>query len=58
VESVTVADIQGLPMNTGTLSVIPTDTGGIIDDTMITKTKDALGEHVYQVRARLAYHEA
>jgi len=49
VESVTVADIQGLAMNTGTLSVIPTDTGGIIDDTMITKTVDAQGEHVYQV---------
>jgi aminomethyltransferase len=49
VESVTVADVQGLAMNTGTLSVIPNDKGGIIDDTMITKTMDSEGEHVYQV---------
>jgi len=49
VESVTVADIQGLPMHTGTLSVIPNDQGGIIDDTMITKTCDAQGDHIYQV---------
>ena len=49
VESVTVADVQGLAMNTGTLSVIPNDKGGIIDDTMITKTTDAEGDHIYQV---------
>jgi aminomethyltransferase len=49
VESVTVADVQGLGMNMGTLSVIPTEEGGIIDDTMITKTMDAEGEHIYQV---------
>ena len=38
-----------MPMHTGGLSVIPNDKGGIIDDTMITKTADKDGEHIYQV---------
>ena len=41
VESVTVADVHGLAMHSGTLSVIPLENGGILDDTMITKTSDA-----------------
>jgi len=49
VESVTVADIQGLPMGFGSLSLIPNEKGGIIDDTMITKTSDEKGDHIYQV---------
>jgi aminomethyltransferase len=32
-------------MNKGTLSVITNETGGCIDDTMITKCED----HIYQV---------
>lgn len=38
-----VADIEGMAMGTGGLSLITTDEGGIIDDTMITKTKDEQG---------------
>eukprot|EP00960_Hanusia_phi_P061473 764852-Hanusia_phi.AAC.1 len=49
VESVTVADIENLPMGKGTLSIIPNEKGGIIDDTMITKTTDKKGDHIYQV---------
>jgi len=50
VESVTTADVHGLAMNTGTLSVIPNERGGVIDDTMVSKVTDSkYGEHVYQV---------
>jgi len=50
VEYVTTADIHGLKVNTGGLSVIPNAKGGVIDDTMVSKvhTKEH-GEHVYQV---------
>mmetsp|Transcript_14792 Transcript_14792/g.29218 ORF Transcript_14792/g.29218 Transcript_14792/m.29218 type:complete len:414 (-) Transcript_14792:128-1369(-) len=49
VESCTVLDIEGLPMGKGSLSLITNEEGGIIDDTMITKTSDDKGEHIYQV---------
>lgn len=50
VEKVTTADVHGLDPMFGTLSVIPTETGGIIDDTMVTKCiSKEHGEHVYQV---------
>lgn len=49
-EHVTVADVVGLEPNKGTLSVIPTAEGGVIDDTMVTKVRtDADGEYIYQV---------
>mmetsp|Transcript_24591 Transcript_24591/g.54782 ORF Transcript_24591/g.54782 Transcript_24591/m.54782 type:complete len:421 (-) Transcript_24591:63-1325(-) len=50
VERVTTADVHGLNPMTGTLSVIPNEAGGVIDDTMVSKchTKEH-GEHVYQV---------
>nr|CAG4636971.1 EOG090X057R [Ceriodaphnia reticulata] len=37
-ESIMVGDIQSLPDNHGTLSVFTTETGGIIDDFIVTKT--------------------
>uniref|UniRef100_UPI00358E6BC1 aminomethyltransferase, mitochondrial-like n=1 Tax=Myxine glutinosa TaxID=7769 RepID=UPI00358E6BC1 len=40
VESLTVADIAGLKDNQGTLSLLTTDSGGIIDDLIVTKTAD------------------
>jgi len=50
VETVTTADIHGLAPMKGTLSVIPNEAGGVIDDTMVTKcVSSAHGEHVYQV---------
>jgi len=49
VESVTVLDIENLPMGKGSLSVITNEEGGIIDDTMVTKTSDEKGDHIYQV---------
>ena len=50
-ETVTVADLQGLPEMRGTLSVIPTETGGIVDDTMLTSatSRDGGESYVYQV---------
>jgi aminomethyltransferase len=50
VESVTTADIHGLKPMTGTLTVIPNEAGGVIDDSMVSRfiTKEH-GEHVYQV---------
>lgn len=50
VESVTTADIAGMKTNTGGLSVIPNERGGVIDDTMVSRceTKEH-GEHVWQV---------
>jgi len=44
-ESVTVADVQGLKANTGTLSLITNAKGGIIDDTIITNR----GDHIFMV---------
>lgn len=50
VERVTPMDVKGLPVMQGGLSVIPTEEGGIIDDTMITKCHSKEhGEHIYQV---------
>uniref|UniRef100_A0A8C4QQW7 Aminomethyltransferase n=1 Tax=Eptatretus burgeri TaxID=7764 RepID=A0A8C4QQW7_EPTBU len=40
VESLTVADIAGLKDNQGTLSLLTNDSGGIIDDLIVTKTSD------------------
>jgi len=44
-ESLVVADIEGLVDNTGTLSLFTTESGGIIDDLIINKTP----EHLYVV---------
>ncbi|KAJ7353727.1 hypothetical protein OS493_032597 [Desmophyllum pertusum] len=44
-ESLVVADIEGLSDNTGTLSLFTTESGGIIDDLIINKTP----EHLYVV---------
>jgi len=44
-ESLVVADIDGLVDNTGTLSLFTTESGGIIDDLIINKTP----EHLYVV---------
>ncbi|XP_029185904.2 aminomethyltransferase, mitochondrial-like isoform X1 [Acropora millepora] len=41
-EGLVVADIQGLPDNTGSLSLFTTDRGGIIDDLIINKTPEYL----------------
>lgn len=50
VERVTTADVQGMDMMMGGLSVIPNERGGVIDDTMVTKCHSKEhGEHVYQV---------
>eukprot|EP00095_Tigriopus_kingsejongensis_P000803 maker-scaffold629_size122686-snap-gene-0.26 protein:Tk00803 transcript:maker-scaffold629_size122686-snap-gene-0.26-mRNA-1 annotation:"PREDICTED: aminomethyltransferase " len=38
IESLTVADVQGLQENQGSLSVFTNDQGGILDDLIITKT--------------------
>lgn len=46
IESVVVGDIAALKDGTGTLSVIPNERGGIIDDTVVTKVSD---EHIYLV---------
>lgn len=39
-------------LSQGSLSLITNEQGGIIDDTMITKTSDAKGDHIYQVSSR------
>jgi aminomethyltransferase len=44
-ESLCVADVRGLPLNGAALSVLLTDKGTIIDDTMITRNDD----HIYMV---------
>jgi len=50
VERVTTADVHGLAPMRGTLSVIPNESGGVIDDTMVNKcVSKEHGEHVYQV---------
>jgi len=46
VESLVVGDIKALPNNTGTLSVVMNEAGGIIDDTVVTKIND---EDIYIV---------
>jgi len=46
VESLTVADVEGLQPNTGTLSLFTTEEGGISDDLIITKTD---GDYIYLV---------
>ena len=38
IESLTVADVQGLKANSGTLSVFTNENGGIVDDLIINKT--------------------
>lgn len=40
IESMTVADVDGLKENQGTLSVFTNDSGGILDDLIINKTTD------------------
>ena len=40
IESLTVADVEGLKENQGTLSVYTDDNGGILDDLIINKTTD------------------
>lgn len=44
-ESLCVADVRGLPLNGAALSVLLTEQGTIIDDTMITRNED----HIYMV---------
>lgn len=44
-EKVVVGDIQGLDANSGCLSLVTNDNGGIIDDTVITKYQD----YIYMV---------
>lgn len=46
VEHITVADVKGLEDGTGTLSVIPNEAGGILDDTIVTKMGP---DHVFMV---------
>ncbi|KAF9584359.1 hypothetical protein BGW38_006743 [Lunasporangiospora selenospora] len=41
-ESITVADIEALPVGSSTLSVFTNENGGIIDDTIICKHADSL----------------
>ncbi|KAG0216076.1 hypothetical protein BGX28_005971 [Mortierella sp. GBA30] len=41
-ESLTVADIENLPVGSSTLSVFTNENGGIIDDTIICKHEDSL----------------
>ncbi|RWS03370.1 hypothetical protein B4U79_12866 [Dinothrombium tinctorium] len=40
IESLTVADVQGLQDNQGTLTLFTNNNGGIIDDLIVTKTSD------------------
>lgn len=42
VESIAVADLDSLPLNKGTLSLFTNDSGGIIDDCIISKRPDHL----------------
>ncbi|KAF9430046.1 hypothetical protein BGZ76_000987 [Entomortierella beljakovae] len=41
-ETITVADIEALPVGSSTLSVFTNESGGIIDDTIICKHQDSL----------------
>ncbi|GAB5364806.1 hypothetical protein AAMO2058_001001900 [Amorphochlora amoebiformis] len=45
IESVTVADVQNMPAGMGSLSLIPNEQGGIIDDCIVTNA----GDHIYMV---------
>jgi len=50
VERVTTADVRGMKLNSGGLSVIPNEAGGVIDDTLVSKIHSKEhGEHIYQV---------
>jgi aminomethyltransferase len=50
VEKVTTIDVHGLKPNTGGLTVIPNEKGGVIDDSMVSKVvSKEHGEHIYQV---------
>jgi len=50
VERVTTADVKGLEPLCGILSVIPNESGGVIDDCMVSKCySEEHGTHVYQV---------
>lgn len=50
VETMTTIDVHGMKPNTGGLSVIPNEAGGVIDDTMVSKVvSEEHGEHIYQV---------
>ena len=40
IESLIVGDIAGLQDNQGTLSLLTTEQGGIIDDLIVSKTKE------------------
>ena len=53
-ESLTVADVQGLKNNTGTLTVFTNDKGGIIDDLIVNKT-DA--DHLYVISSASCRHK-
>lgn len=46
IESLTPADIQGLPENSGCLSVFTNEKGGIKDDLVVSKIRDG---HLYVV---------
>lgn len=50
IERVTTTDVKGLESMRGTLSVIPNESGGVIDDCMVSKCQsEEHGLHVYQV---------
>jgi len=50
VEKVTTIDVLGMAVNTGGLSVLTNEAGGVIDDTMVSKVvSKEHGEHIYQV---------
>jgi len=46
IEKLVVADVAGLSPGTGTLTVFTNETGGAIDDSIVTKVKD---DHIYIV---------
>eukprot|EP00471_Norrisiella_sphaerica_P002114 CAMPEP_0184486694 /NCGR_PEP_ID=MMETSP0113_2-20130426/8319_1 /TAXON_ID=91329 /ORGANISM="Norrisiella sphaerica, Strain BC52" /LENGTH=359 /DNA_ID=CAMNT_0026868691 /DNA_START=253 /DNA_END=1332 /DNA_ORIENTATION=- len=45
IEKVTIVDFQALPEGLGSLSMIPNESGGIIDDCIVTNA----GDHIYMV---------
>lgn len=50
VEKMTTIDVHSMAPNTGGLTVIPNERGGVIDDSMVAKVvSKEHGEHVYQV---------
>ncbi len=46
IESLTCADVNGMPLNTGALTVFTNDAGGIEDDLIVSKTS---ANHLYVV---------